>query len=386
MSITPTGVEILANLPVGLRADAPALPPARGVGIAAALEEAVLPALRRPPCLVSFSGGRDSSAVLAVATDVARRHGLDDPIPATMRFPDAAESHESEWQRLVIEHLGLGRVEVVELRDELDALGSVATSVLRRHGLRWPSNGYLHVPLLVRAAGGSLLTGGGGDELFGTRADIGVLILRGRVRPGPRRVLAAAAGELPRPLRERLWMARKSQFHPWWTPAGAKLVNRALAREEVAWPHRWDRSVAHWHRGRAYAGLDDAVKSLGRERDVLVVQPLMEAATLAEVAHVGGAAGFDSRDEAMRETFGHLLPEAVVTRGTKAGFGGPFWGPATRAFAAEWDGAGVDERHVDVAALRSEWLSDRPDFRTSLLLHAAWLHADGAAQGSAASS
>ena len=32
--------------------------------------------LQRGPCLVSFSGGRDSSAVLAVATAVARREGL----------------------------------------------------------------------------------------------------------------------------------------------------------------------------------------------------------------------------------------------------------------------------------------------------------------------
>src|SRR6185503_3688944 len=40
--------------------------PASAGGPLAALERAVLPALRRSPCLVSFSGGRDSSAVLAV--------------------------------------------------------------------------------------------------------------------------------------------------------------------------------------------------------------------------------------------------------------------------------------------------------------------------------
>ena len=44
-----------------------------------ALEAAVRPALERSPCVVSFSGGRDSSAVLAVATQVARREGL--PLP-----------------------------------------------------------------------------------------------------------------------------------------------------------------------------------------------------------------------------------------------------------------------------------------------------------------
>ena len=55
----------------------------------AAFEAAILPGLRRSPCLVSFSGGRDSSAVLATATAVARREGLPLPVPITHRFPSA---------------------------------------------------------------------------------------------------------------------------------------------------------------------------------------------------------------------------------------------------------------------------------------------------------
>ena len=42
-----------------------------------ALEEAILPALQRAPCLVSFSGGRDSATVLAAAVRLARREGLE---------------------------------------------------------------------------------------------------------------------------------------------------------------------------------------------------------------------------------------------------------------------------------------------------------------------
>ena len=57
----------------------------------AAMESAILPALRRPPCLVSFSGGRDSSIVLAVAASAARRQGLSLPIPVTRAFPRRAE-------------------------------------------------------------------------------------------------------------------------------------------------------------------------------------------------------------------------------------------------------------------------------------------------------
>jgi asparagine synthase (glutamine-hydrolysing) len=48
-----------------------------------ALEQVVRNALQRPPCGVAFSGGRDSSLVLAVATHVARRDGLPDPLPIT---------------------------------------------------------------------------------------------------------------------------------------------------------------------------------------------------------------------------------------------------------------------------------------------------------------
>ena len=72
-----------------------------------ALERAILPALLRPPCLVSFSGGRDSAAVLAVATALARREGLPAPIPATNVFPAADDSDETAWQELIVRHLGL---------------------------------------------------------------------------------------------------------------------------------------------------------------------------------------------------------------------------------------------------------------------------------------
>src|SRR5262245_65085870 len=63
-----------------------------------AFERAVLPALRRGPCLVSFSGGRDSSAVLAVATGIARREGLPLPVPVKNVFPGPATTLEPGWQ------------------------------------------------------------------------------------------------------------------------------------------------------------------------------------------------------------------------------------------------------------------------------------------------
>jgi hypothetical protein len=146
--------------PADLPLESPPVPPR------AALERAVLPALRRPPCLVSFSGGRDSSAILAVATAVARREGLALPIPATNRFPTADGTLETEWQERVIAYLGIEDWIRRDLTDELDCVGPVATRVLRRHGVLWPCNTHFHDPLFEAAAGGSVLTGIGGDEAF----------------------------------------------------------------------------------------------------------------------------------------------------------------------------------------------------------------------------
>ena len=51
-----------------------------------AVEAVVLAGLERPPCLVSFSGGRDSSALLAVAVRLADREGFS-PTPRSRSRP-----------------------------------------------------------------------------------------------------------------------------------------------------------------------------------------------------------------------------------------------------------------------------------------------------------
>jgi len=382
----PSSLEVLANLLLGPRPGAPPLPPAAMGGVLPALERAILPALERPPCLVSFSGGRDSSAILAAAVHLARRHGLEEPLPASMRFPAAPESDEADWQRLVLAHLEVRSHEVLELRDELDALGPAASSALLRDGVRWPANAYMHVPLLDLARGGALLTGAGGDELLGTRSSPHLAAVRRRALLHPANARSLASAALPRRLRALLWRARRAPDHPWLTAAGAKAVNRALAHEEVSWPHRWDASVEHWYRSRAFAALNGSLATMAADRDVAVVNPFLHPDVLSKLAAAGGPTGFPSRSAAMQHLFGALLPAEVLSRGTKAAFSSPLWGPAARSFAAEWDGRGVGEQHVDVAALRGEWLSERPNFRTVLLLHTAWRHGHGRGQASASRS
>jgi hypothetical protein len=76
----------------------------------------------------------------------------------------------------------------------------------------------------------------------------------------------------------------------------------------------------------------------------------------------------------MRGLFADLLPDSVLARTSKATFTEAYFGPMSRRFAREWDGrAGIDPTIVDSEALRSIWLSPRPNFLTTTLLQAAWL-------------
>src|SRR5579884_2855232 len=156
-----------------------------------ALEAAILPALLRPPCLVSFSGGRDSAAVLATAAQLAQREGLPAPIPATNVFSSEQDADESSWQELLVRHLGLSDWLRLGYTDELDLIGPYAQRVLKAHGLLWPANAHFHLPLLEAARGGSLLTGIGGDELFiAARRLRSAAVLSRAARPRPRDVLS----------------------------------------------------------------------------------------------------------------------------------------------------------------------------------------------------
>jgi hypothetical protein len=357
--LRPRPAEQLLNLMVGCEDDAPDLPGPLGNGVLQAIEAAMLPALQRAPCAVSFSGGRDSSAVLAIAADVARRYGLALPVPVIMRFPGAVETDETAYQELVLQHLGLeANAIVIDARADHDALGDVGTSVLINHGLMWPANAYMHLPIMRQIPAGSLLTGVGGDELFDGAA------ARGSWRQ-------RAIDVLPARLQEPLWLHLRSPTGwEWLTPAGRDVAMRALARDEARWPRAWGPSIAHWAKSRSYAALSGTLQVIGQPLDVTVIHPLIAPPVLSEHVRDGG---FASRTAAMVQLCGTLLPDRVVTRTSKAHFTGSLWGPATRAFISSWNGEGVDGRLIDVGRLRAELMSPMPDFRTILPLQSAWL-------------
>jgi hypothetical protein len=339
----PGGLRPLEIASGRVTGDAPGLPlGAGGADPAQALRAATLDALRRPPCLVSFSGGTDSSLVLTAATQAARAHGLADPVPITWRFPHAPKTEESEWQEAVVAELGLADWVKRTGGDELDVIGPVALGVLREHGLLYPPNAFLHAPLVEAARGGTLLTGVGGDELLGrwrwrALAD---------ARAGRRRRTAVEA--------------------PWLRPDARAEVERADADEDAREPYRWDERVAWQARRRRLALSVAALDALATT--AAVAHPLLDPGFLGALARAGGRDGFGDRRTILATVLAPVFPQALRDRDRKALFDEVFWTGKARAFAAEWDGRGVDTSLVDADVLRAQWQSDAPDPATALLL------------------
>jgi asparagine synthetase B (glutamine-hydrolysing) len=348
----------------------------------ATLERIVRNALERPPCVVSFSGGRDSSVLLALAAAVARREGLPPPIPLTKRYPGSAEADETEWQELVVSHLGLTEWERVEIRSEFDAVGEVAQRFMRRYGIAF---GQLHscVATFGLARGGSCIDGEGGDEIFGFRRASPIKRVLHRTVPIRRKATAKWLFFYLAPYRTRVknWkmlLSETIECSRWLRPEALALFLDALATELASEPLD-ARKAVWWHlQRRQIAGLQQNLQTIAEaDFDVLHVQPFLDRDFVATYARMEGRLGTLGRTDAMRALFSDLLPDAVLARQSKAFFNHVYLGAATKEFASRWQGEGVDSRFVDIEALRSEWQSDWPATGSCGLLQSAWLASVG---------
>ncbi|MEO8692735.1 MAG: asparagine synthase-related protein [Acidimicrobiales bacterium] len=376
----PTPLEAACGTLWELDTDAEPLPDVSRFRTAReAFEQAVLVGLNRSPCGVSFSGGRDSSAVLAVATHVARREGLPLPIPVTLRFPLCETSDETAWQERVIDHLGIDEWCRVELTDEIDVLGPYAQQVLSRHGVIWPFNTHFHAPIAEQVAGGSVLTGVFGDELLSAWPSRRVAMLfSGQSRPRPRDIPNVARALAPRAVRSRLNQrdyARREPL-PWLQPDARREVARARGRATALEPMRWDDSVRrYWWRTRYLrTGCDSLGRVIADADGALAVHPLCDREFLIAIAGECAEVGFRNRTQAMEVLFGDLLPEPILSRTSKSLFNAAFWEHRAQAFVAQWDGSGLDDSVVDTSVLREVWSDARPDSHSFVLLQQAWLH------------
>lgn len=343
-------------------------------GPLAVIERACISALELPPCLVSFSGGRDSSLVLAVAARVARREGLAPPIPATNLFPEAGDTDESAWQELVVRQLGLDDWLRLSFTDELDAVGPVATRALRRHGLLWPFNSHFHAPLLEAASGGSLLTGIGGDEVLGdSRWARATAVLSGIERPLLRDAPRIALLISPPPLRRAVLARRPPVRFPWLTDEGQREFARRWAADQGSEPFRLAPRLTHLQRLRMLRVGLHSLDLLAADAGAAIGHPLATPEFGQAVAAATGWRGFEDRTLAMRALFPGVLPPQLLSRRTKARFDGAFWGAHSRALAAAWNGEGADPSVVDPEVLRSIWSCPQPNAHTYLMLQAAWV-------------
>jgi asparagine synthetase B (glutamine-hydrolysing) len=371
-AICMSPLELACGLVLGV--DAPPSARAGDDSPRSALEHAILPGLRRPPCLVSFSGGRDSSLVLAAATHLARRDGLPDPIPVTNRIRGAALADESRWQEALVGHLRLAAWERREHTDDLDTVGPYAQRVLRRHGLLWPFNVHFHLPLLDLAGGGSLLTGIGGDELFGAaeRSRLAA-VLTGSARPRRADALRAAGVLAPAVLRERVLARRHPVPFPWLRAPAQRAVARALAATEAREPQRVQSRLRFWRGLRSLRIGAASLELLARDADVRLLHPLSDDGVWNAFGRAARPHGFRDRTDGMRRLFGDLLPDDLLTRSDKATFDDAFWTGRAEAFARQWTGNGVPLSVVDPQALQRHWSSPAPRAQSFSLLQAAWL-------------
>jgi asparagine synthetase B (glutamine-hydrolysing) len=328
------------------------------------------------PPAVAFSGGRDSSLLLAVATQVCRRAGIDPPLPITLCMPSPVpEADEREWQERVLEHLQITTWHRIPINGELDLVGPYARRHLLRDGLLFPANAHAVVPMLEATEGRCLIVGLGGDELLSPQQWRPIHDVIGRRRkPRPRDLVRLAAGAVPTSMRGLLRpsCAKDLEAMEWLRPEARRGLDR-LSRQGFEEPVLWGSAVRHVATRRDVILPFRAQQRLARAGGHRVEAPLLDSTFVAAFAGTGGHAGWGGRTATMKALAGDLLPADVVGRTSKAYFNRVFFGEDARAFARAWSGRGLDETLVDPEALRREWLSEVPDFRTSLLLQAAWL-------------
>jgi asparagine synthase (glutamine-hydrolysing) len=197
------------------------------------------------------------------------------------------------------------------------------------------------------------------------------------VRPVRKAVKRAAFNLLPERFRIYLNLRRRRELH-WLRPGARREVERkyrALLRRRSP---SWAEAIRRIPESRNFELTQSIFAAMARDAEVSLVQPFFDSGFLRAIGESAPRQGFPSRAAAMELHFGDVLSPQVVERTTKAVFDELHGGRWTREFAQAWDGRGLDPTLVDPEALRREWLSPRPEYRSLTALNAAWLASRGA--------
>lgn len=337
------------------------------------LEELLLPALATPPVVLAFSGGRDSSALLAVAVDLARREGLDEPVPLTLRYPNDPDADETSWQELVVAHLKLRDWQRLVVTDQADFLGAYGCEVLRVvQRPIFPFGALVGGIEAEVARGGWLLSGEWGDFVF-SRQRLSLLNAAVRKRALPPRIWAMLAKDLaPGPVRGTV-EGRAVDGIPWLTPQSRQRLRRAIRRDVAAQPLRADRELLALGRQALYTTARQTMAAVTAAYGATRLDPYGEPRFIIALARLAGWRGFCGRADMLRRMFGDLLPESLISRTSKASFNRARLGPATRDWLRTWDGSGLDTELVRPGILRQALISQDLPFEALGLLQQAWL-------------
>jgi asparagine synthase (glutamine-hydrolysing) len=237
--------------------------------------------------------------------------------------------------------------------------------------------------MLEGAHGRTLIVGHAGRELLNFwRGRRLCDLLAGRQRPDRSALADAAIAAAPRRLRA---LRRRRTIEPpaWLTAEARTEFIRKRADELAGEPLFWTQAVARAPVKRCLRATWQNFAKLAEDHSVTVETPYGSPEFLGALARAGGRFGWGGRDEFFRHFDSRILPppqrtsRPAPTAPQPAG-SDPFWGPAARGFAENWDGWGIDPALVDPEALRRAWLDGH--HQAAQLLHAAWLEKSAAAQ------
>ena len=324
------------------------------------LTQAVTRCLRHGPAGIFLSGGLDSAAVAAVASDISR--GLDLPAPwaLSLAFPDP-ECNEEEMQKRLAAALGLPQV-LIPVEEAVGAGGFLSS--LLDMAREWPfPTWFVWRPAYLRLAREAaqrgctvILTGGGGDDWLTVDTMLAADLLRGlrvaeliRLAANMRRSYTAG---LPKLLAYILWT---NGARPWlrWAAvrnlraAAPGLLHARRRRRMAASIPSWiapDPALRREIEERAVAGIADPdpgpdgfYVSTGRQ---LLDHPVA-AMEVEESFEAGRRAGMPEADpfrDADLVDFLYRTPPDMLNRGGRSK------GPVRQMLAQRFPGLGYERQ------------------------------------------